>query len=262
MNLLRWLLPPLVLGIGGDSGGGDSGQQAAEDEARKAKLRTRIDSLYGIKPSGPALQPVPEKGVGKILVPAMNTQAQTEYDTNAPAADAAAAQLEKERGDVSGATRGYYSDQLARSFAAAERNNRFNLARQGLQGGSTEVDTNRELQTDQSLGATRIDQAARASAAALDQQREQERMNAISLVNSGAGESAVASAQAGLRNSLQNVSTQQRANLFGDLFATGADAFSSQNYNAALAAQLARFQGSLGAFYPTRTSSGAVTPSG
>jgi hypothetical protein len=265
MTLLRWLLPRFTLGIGGDSGGGDSGQQAAQDEARKATLRARIDSLYGIKPSGPALQPVPDGGgwnLGRPIIEAQNKQAQGQFDENAPVADAATKQMAAERGQVSDATRGYYSDQLARSFAAAERNNRFNLARQGLQGGSTEVDTNRELQTDQSLGATRIDQAARAAAASLDQQREQERMNAISLVNSGAGESAVASAQAGLRNSLQNVSTQQRANLFGDLFTTGADAFSSQNYNAALAAQLARFQSSLGAFYPTRTSSGAVTPSG
>lgn len=263
MNLLRWLLPPLVLSIGGDSGGGDSGQQAAEDEARKAKLRARIDSLYGIGPSAPQLQPVPEKGLGKIFVPAMNTQAQAQFDTNNPVATQARTQMETERGQVSDATRGYYTDQLARSFAAAERNNRFNLARQGLQGGSTEVDTNRELQTDQALGGTRIDQAARAAAAALDQQREQERMNAISLVNSGAGESAVASAQAGLRNSLQNVSTQQRANLFSDLFSSGANAYTNVAQNDALAAMFARYQQQVAPFYAsTRTTGGAVTPSG
>jgi hypothetical protein len=137
-------------------------------------------------------------------------------------------------------------------------------------GGSADVDANRELQTDQNLGATRIDEAARRAVAQLQTQREQERLNATNLVNAGAGEDAVISAQAGLKNSLDNVSTAQKANLFGDLFSTGADAFASQNYNQALAAQLARYQSSLGAFsrparaaarYPERLSHVARTPS-
>jgi hypothetical protein len=60
---------------------------------------------------------------------------------------------------VSDATRGYYTDQLTRAFGGAERNNRFALARQGLMGGSQDVDSNAQLQTDENLGATRIDQA-------------------------------------------------------------------------------------------------------
>lgn len=213
------------IGGGSDSGSG-SGDAAAAEEARKDALRRRIDTLYGIGD------------------------------------DAAAKQLADERTQVSDSTRSYYADQLARSFGSAERNNRFNLARQGLLGGSANVDTNTELETDRTLGATRIDQAARAAAASLDAQREQERMGAIGLVNSGAGESAVSSAQAGLRNSLNQVSNTNKANLFGDLFSTGADAFASQNANAANAAMLARFQQQLGAYFPTKSSGGTVTPSG
>jgi hypothetical protein len=175
----------------------------------------------------------------------------------------AASQMDAERKQVSDATRGYYTDQLTRAFGGAERNNRFALARQGLMGGSQDVDSNAQLQTDENLGATRIDQASRGAAASLDQQREQERLNAISLVNSGAGESAVAAAQAGLHNSLQNVSTANRASLFNDLFTNGADAYSAQAQNAALAAQLGRYQQSLSYFYPTgSSSSGRITPSG
>jgi len=249
-------------------GGGDSGANQRAEEARKAALRQRIDSLYGIAPGGSRPAPVAPSGGGgfsKVLSNAMNAQVPAQaaaYDANTAAASDAATQMADEQTKLADSTRGYYTDQLARSFGVAERNTRFNLARQGLMGGSSDVDANRELQTDQNLGATRIDEAARRVVSQLQGQREQERLNAVNLVNAGAGDDAVLSAQAGLKNSLDNVSTQQKANLFGDLFTSGADAFASQNYNAAMAAQLARFQSQLGAYFPTRSSGGAVTPSG
>lgn len=263
MNLLRWILFPLVLRLGGDSGGG-GGSNAEADEARKDVLRRRIDSLYGVAPSGARPSAHDSSGSGFRFGPSADAVQQqgAAFDADAAQATDAAKQMDAERAGVSDSTRSYYSDQLARSFGSAERNNRFNLARQGLLGGSANVDSNAELETDRTLGATRIDEAARRAAASLDTQREQERMNAIGLVNSGAGESAVSSAQAGLRNSLNQVSNTQKTNLFGDLFSTGADAFASSNANAANAAMLARFQQQLGAFFPTRSSGGTVTPSG
>lgn len=201
-------------------------QQAQEDEARKARLRTQIDKLYGV--GDPA----------------------------------AAAQMQTDQRQVSDATSSYYNDQLSRSVAAAERNNRFNLARQGLSGGSQDANSNAELQTDQALGATRIDQAARAAAASLAAQRENERLSANALVNAGAGQQAVNSAQEGLKSSLNNANNQQRADLTGDLFAGFADNYALQNANSANAALLLRYQQQLGAFFPTKSSGGTVTPSG
>lgn len=266
MNLLRWFFPLLMPQISGGGGGGDSGAQAQADEARKQTLRSKIDALYGVNTPGP-VQEVVNGGSGwfKGIGPATQQKHDADLAANATdssQADDARTQMDAERGQVSDATRSYYNDQLARSFGAAARNNRFNLARQSQLGGSVDVDSNAELQTDQALGATRIDQAARGAAAQLDAQREQERMNAISLVNSGAGESAVASAQAGLKNSLSNVSSQQRTNLFSDLFANGADAFTTANVNSANAAMLARYFTPGTAFFPSRASGGAVTPSG
>lgn len=291
-GILGWILCPgayLTLHFGGDGGdGGASGVRAQEDEGRKSALRARIDRLYGIgspvtkyklddgtvvdAPPQPTTRPKMDASGNPVLIdnhddslpqPAYETiqphfTAESLPDTDAAAAGA---QMEAERGQVSDATRGYYSDQLSRSFAAAERNNRFNLARQGLQGGSADIDSNTNLETDKNLGLTRIDQAARAAAAALDTQREQERLNAVNLVNAGAGEDAVASAQAGLKTSLANISNQNRANIFSDLFAGGADAFASQNQAAALANMGALYNQRLAYFYPgTGTGGGRVTP--
>jgi hypothetical protein len=197
-----------------------------EDEARKKALRDQIDKLYGIG------------------------------DPNA------AARMKGDESQVSEATSSYYGDQLARAAAAAERNNRFNLARQGLSGGSQDASSNAELQTDQALGATRIDQAARAAAASLAAQRENERLSANALVNAGAGTRAVDSAQEGLKSSLNNANNQQRTDLTSDLFTGFADNYAMQNANSANAALLARYQQQLGAFFPTKSAGGTVTPSG
>lgn len=259
MNFLRWLFGPVVLSMGGDGGGGGSGQAAAEDEARKASLRDQIDRLYGVKTTKPVAAAPQPRGTGLLkgitsLVPG---------STEVPDAEAFGAkdQMAADDASVSDATRGYYTDQLTRSFGAAERNNRFRLARQGLQGGSADVDSNAELSTDRNLGATRIDQAARAASASLDAQREQERMQAISLVNAGAGDSAISSAQTGLKNSLAQAQNTQKVNLFGDLFTTGANGVADANQNAALAQMMSRYNQQLASFFPTGSSGGRITPS-
>lgn len=197
---------------------------AARAEADKQRLRDQINKLYGIG------------------------------DPNA------AAQMQADQKQVSDSTSSYYGDQLSRSVAAAERNNRFNLARSGLLGGSADVDSNKELQTDQALGATRIDQAARAASDSLAGQRENERLNAVGLVNAGAGSNAVESAASGLKSSLTNVANQQRTDLTGDLFTGFTDNYALNNVNQANAALLARQQ-QLGAFFPTKSAGGTVTPS-
>lgn len=203
-------------------------QLAKDEEGRKTALRTSIDTLYGIGGSAEA--------------------------------QAAAKQMQDDQAGVSKATSDYYTDQLTRTATAAERNNRFNLARQGLLGGSVDVDSNTELATDKNLGATRIDQAARAAAGQLQAQREGERLNSVGLVNAGAGDEGVRAASAGLRDTLTNAQNANRTDLTGDLFTGFADNYALSNANAANSAALARYQQQLGAFFPTKASGGQVTP--
>jgi hypothetical protein len=212
-------------GMPGGGGGGDSsGEAMAAEEARKAALRAKIDAFYGIG------------------------------DPNA------AAQLAAENAKIGDSTRAYYTDQLGERFGEAERSKRFALARKGQLGGSVQVDEMGELAKDRDMGATRIDDAVRSAVANLSTQRERERLNAINLVNSGAGDSAVTAAHTGLRNAFDNVSSQQKTDLFGDILETTAGGMAGANNEAAL---LSRYRNQLSSFFPSSSGkSGRITPLG
>lgn len=293
INLLKWLLFPGVLSIGGGGGGGGDtyGAQQAAEEARKAALRKRIDKMYGIGASdyvpdkekfkigekvvhsggsgggqmndtGAVEQPTP----GEVsVVPEYDEEAyakaveQAQRDGD-PEAFAARKAMEGENTRIADATRAYHADRLGRAYTKAERETRFKLARQGLMGGSEDIYQQDEVKSDRDLGATRVDEAVRRAIADLSSKREQERLNAISLVNSGAGDSAVSAAQAGLKNTFEAANSTQRADLFGDLFANTADAATADTLAQQQAALLGRYRDKLGAFFPTRsTSSGRIT---
>lgn len=300
MSLLKWLFFPafLVLRMGGGGGGG-GGANTEVEEARKNELRRKIDALYGIDSSAPATAAAPapagdRPGAGELIKAGLATPKNLDpartvmgsvkklfggggkgftFRTDIPGlttpgedfsgvASGARASLEAENTKLADATRAYYTDQLGKTYNEASRNTRFKLARQGLLGGSEDVYQQGDVTSDRDLGATRVDEAVRRAIASLTGQREQERLSAIGLVNSGAGDSAVSAAQAGLRNSLENVSSAQKADLFGDLFANSADAVTANNIAGNEAALAARFRDRLGSFFPVRTTTGGrVTPS-
>lgn len=197
-------------------------EKEAREEAAKQVLRERVNSMY---------------------------------------ADGPGTQLAKEAEDLGKANRSYYTDDLNRNFSKAERNTRFNLARQGLLGGSEDSDRQAEVRSDRDLGATRLDDAVRQSVNALRTQREQERLRATMLINAGEGDNAILAASTGLQNSLEAAKTANKVNLFGDLFANTADAAAAQNANAANAALLARYKQQLATYFPAGDSSqgGRVT---
>jgi hypothetical protein len=201
---------------------------AADEEVRKEHLRARINAMYG------------------------------------HGDESAAAALDQEKTKLAEATRAYYTDELGDQASNAERKTRFKLARQGLLGGSEEVSQQGDVVQDRDLGATRVDEAVRRAVMGLSESREQERLNALNLANSGAGEGAVSAASAGLRNSIESAQTAQKAELFGDLFAGAADAGTANNLAAQEALLASRYRDRLGAFFNNSgrsTSSGRVTPS-
>lgn len=195
---------------------------ARQEEARKAALRAQVNGLF-------------DPGNQQLL------------------------DEEKNLGD---ANRGYYTDALNRASVKAERNTRFNLARQGLLGGSEDVNQQGEVQSDKELGATRIDETVRKAVTGLQESREQARLQGIGLVNAGAGDEGVRSASAGLKQAFDNASSASKADLTSDLFANAADAYTMQQNNAANRALLNRYQQQLATFFPTSANSGGrVTPS-
>lgn len=252
--------------MGGGGGDGGAGARQEEEERRKAELRQRIDRMYGIHtddPLGEVAKTGPGGSFGKAaIVPALNEQVGSRNVAGASEAGNARAAMEGENTTLADATRGYYTDELGKNYGDAERSTRFKLARQGLLGGSEDVFQQSDVKSDRDLGATRVDEAVRRALSNLTSQREQERLNSINLVNAGAGDSAVSAAQAGLRNSFENVASQQKAQLFTDLFANSADVAANQNSADQQAALLGRYRDRLSTFFPnSSTTSGRVTAS-
>lgn len=264
--------------MGGD-GGGDGGVAAAQqqEENRKAALRAQINQLYGIDAAQPAPTAdqfstptsivrgddgVPDRTMGGVVDQGAFDKATADYnaaggmDPVAKAARDFQTQSEKSLGD---STRSFYNDQLEHASQAAFRNNRFALADRGTLGGSAQIDTERELSRDNTLGATRIADKVAGAVAGLKNSQEQERLNAIQLVNSGSGPDAVQAAQSGLQRSFDNANSQAKANITGDLFSGAADQYSSYS-NAMNPALLAAYQKGLGTFFNPGTSSARVTP--
>lgn len=253
--------------FGGSKGDDSAAREMKEEEARRAGLRRRIDAFYGIDTPEAAL-PVPDKGLARKLL-AKGVMAKNEgiaagnAARTGQAADARSL-FERENKQLGDSVRNYYTDSLNRNFGESQRKLNFALARKGLAGGSAQIDNMADLTLDKNLGATRIGEAVQRHVNDLINQREQERLGAYSLVASGAGESAVQSAQAGLRRAFDTQSSAQKADLFGDLFAGGADALYASNMQDQGAAMANRFRSQLNPFFasPTRSSpSGRVTSS-
>ena len=264
--------------------GMSSAELAALEEARKAALRRKLDIVFGIAPTEatsyepfaeapPTGRSDPESGAQtppsdeemaawEQRKAAWESQPGKSFEGEKAAATAAGQQLEGESTKLSEALRAFHSDELGRTYEEGERQNRFVLARRGLLGGSVDVDSNAKLKSERDLGATRVGEAARRGASNLAAQREQERLNATALINSGAGESAVASAQRGLSRSLENASSAAKEKLFTDLFAGTSNAFAANNEAERERALLNRYR-QTAAFYPSGGggSSGRVTSS-
>ncbi len=271
--------------MGGDGGGGDGGfaERQAAEEARKSALRRKFSSLYGIDSpeaatppdrskfiTGYAQQPSgydTEGGPAYHLAPVYDDTAyQAAVDAAKSGGDAIAKAareaMAKEESELETANRSYYTDELNRRYEKARRQNRFGLADRGLLGGSQQVDSERELALDNTLGASRVEDEVRGAVAALRNQREAERLNAVQLVNAGAGEEAVAGAQAGLRRALDNANSMRKADIASDLFAGVTDSFAGANN--ALLGQLAyqQYRDKLRSFYGSEPRSARITGTG
>jgi hypothetical protein len=186
-----------------------------EDEARKQGLRDQIDAMF-----------------------------------NSPGA---AQQFSTEESDLSGALRQQYTDDLTKRGAAAERSMRFGAANTGNIGGTTFADATGKLQEENALGATRIEDAVRRAITGLRTAREDSRLRAIGLVNSGTGQDAVSSAASGLKLAADTAKSQGQEQIFNDLFGDLAytkAAGDSNDKNAQIAAILQRNKG--GSFFPTQ----------
>lgn len=118
-----------------------------------------------------------------------------------------------------GATRNLYQTELGRQQGIASRNLKFSLARGGLTGGSVAADQGNELGREMAQGSINAEQKAQGGLAGLQSQDNSERLQLISLAQSGAdiGNAATQSADA-LRANLGTAMSGSTAAGLGDVF--------------------------------------------
>lgn len=146
--------------------------------------------------------------------------------------------LASQEGEISGALRGNYSDDLKQKYQEAERQLRFGAARTGNIGSTSFADENARISRENQLGGTNIEGAVRRAIGNLRSSREDTRARAIGLINAGEGTEGVQSATEGLRLSSDTARNANRERLFDDLFQNLAYNQVAQNQNSQ-AAQLA-----------------------
>jgi hypothetical protein len=221
---------------GGDGGAGAAAAAAAAEEARKAALREKVNSLFGMprknvlkagtgvwKTTPGATRPTLRTNrdgdpQGYVLPHAGETFVAPEYHKGDPTARRANKMFEKQETSLDKNLGGYYGDELADDYEKAERAVRFGAANTGNIGGSVYADARSDLQLERGKGATQIDEAVRRAITGLKADREDARLRSIGLVNAGAGTEGVTAAQQGIRGAIQGAKSANREVLFTDLF--------------------------------------------
>lgn len=112
--------------------------------------------------------------------------------------------------------------EVDRQAEEAERANRFALARNGLLGGSVNIDANEELNRRTNEGLMQAQGLADDAAASLRTQDENTKQSLLSMANNGinaaqASQLATEGLKANLQNAAANEAVSQVGNLFGDM---------------------------------------------
>lgn len=177
-------------------------------------------------------------GAGKAQRAAEKAEQQRQFDIRKSIAGIDAAfdspGRESQYDDYIKAVRERLTGDANRQKAMADRRLRFSMARQGLTGGSAQVDANRTLGEDFSQGLLEAERRAQGAGSDLRSQDEQTRMNLIQLAQSGLDSTTAAQrAGAAMRASADTARGGAFAEGLGDIFGSTADIYRRQEDAAA-----------------------------
>ncbi|WAW09893.1 hypothetical protein NB640_11835 [Oxalobacter vibrioformis] len=123
------------------------------------------------------------------------------------------------------------SRDVERQYENAERSNRFGLARNGLLGGSVDIDSNAELQRKNNEGLMQATGLADSAAANLKLQDERNRQSLISMAQSDIGSGTAQSlAQQSLDNAADSAYAERATASIGSLFDDMGQAYLTSKY--------------------------------
>lgn len=204
--------------MGGGGGGDDYSAKQAEIEKQKAASRAAVNALFGVAPTvTPATRPSSGLiGTADDIVggqaPAIDTSLSDQATANKTARDAIYQQV---RDNAFGAGK----RSLDERRTTAQRQNKFALFAQGLNGGSEDIDQNALLGRTYDQGL--LDLGAKADTARSDLRSSDEstRLNLLQSIDAGMDQgSAVSSALAQLKNNADRAASQAQGQSVGDLF--------------------------------------------
>lgn len=148
------------------------------------------------------------------------------------------ADTEQELGDAIRTSQG---NALHQKYDTAKRSTTFDMARRGNVGGSVMATNLANLNRDNELGSTKIEDAVNQSLASLRSGRQNAESGALSLVDSGSGPDAVAAAGTGIKNAIDAARAATIPDTTAGLFqnvALSDQGINQLNNNASLAAYI------------------------
>lgn len=201
---------PMGARLYGGGGGGDGGFSKRQDQMKREqdKAIQSINLIFGKGDGTPVWRNRTAREAG---------EAPRSYDT--AARDANLAERNKLYGTIQTDSEARLLDTLGKDRIKAERDVRFQLARQGLMGGSADIDQGRELLEQFQEGSLEARNAATASSNSARASDENTRVNLINNIRSGMAESdAVSAAYAGLNNNATAARDSAMATDIGNFF--------------------------------------------
>ena len=238
------------------SGGGGNGGAAQREQARQRRQNIAIadiNRLFGIYEPYPSAPATPSGGIFKQF-PKPPSPDQSEIDARRAEAERNRAAREESYADIGQSVRDYYISDLDLQQQMADRQRRFAVARRGVAGGSSDIDTSAELLRDYNRAVldigNRADQAANEARAA----DEQARLDLIQRILSGmSGDAAIQSANVALRNNISDARSNALSQRLGQVF---------RNYGQVVTADAerrGRYRGGGGIYYNPANYSGEVS---
>lgn len=194
----------------GGGGGGDGGYGERQDKMKREqdKAIQSINLVFGKGDGTPVWRNRTAREAG---------EAPRSYDTTVRDANLAA--RDQLYGTIRNDSEARLLDTLGKDRSKAEREVRFQLARQGLMGGSADIDQGRELLEQFQEGSLEARNAATASANSARGADETTRVNLINNVRSGMAESdALSAAFAGMQNNATTARDNAMATDIGSFF--------------------------------------------
>lgn len=243
--LKRSTLPMGNRKYGGGGGDGGYAERQAQMKGDQDTAIQQVNAVFGKGDGSPIYETrtrdvqTPDGNGGFILTP-QSYQEVVGYDT--VARDKALAEREALYGTITGDASARLLSQLGEDRSKTERGTRFQLARQGLAGGSADVDANSEILRKFNEGSLEAGNAALAAGNGARSADEQTRVGIINNVRNGmAANDAISAAFAGLTNNANEARDTAMTTTIGGFFDDINRLNEQRQYNQALQATKSRY---------------------